>query len=124
MGSVESKMIGMNGGEIWTKHGVRLQEGAKMTIYMRYETKALHHAKVMHRCLDSDTMCDQDGWEEVDDVEWEERDDQNIVVVNHGWQGEYKVIHDANAGAIAGIVVGSVVFVCAICGVAFWQLRK
>lgn len=155
--SVESKMIGMNGGEIWTKHGdglqiwpetvnsvqtiqfsskemddtdlvkvenVRLQEGAKMTIYMRYETKSLHHAKVMHRCLDSDTMCDQEGWEEVDDVEWEERDDQNIVVVNHGWQGEYKVIHDANAGAIAGIVVGTVVFVCAICGVAFWQLRK
>lgn len=155
--SVENRMIGANGGEIWTKHGdglqiwpeslhsvqtvqfsskemddtdmvrienVRLQEGKKMTIYMRYETKSLHHAKVMHRCLDADTDCTQKGWEEVDDVEWEERDDQNIAVVQHNWQGEYKVIHEANAGAIAGIVVGSVVFVCAIVGVAYWQLRK
>jgi len=155
--SVESKMIGMNGGEIWTKHGdglqiwpesvhsvqtirfsskemddtdllrvenVKLQEGAMMTLYLRYETKSLHHAKVMHRCLDTDEECDQSGWSEVDDVEWEERDDQNIAVVNHNWQGEYKVVHDANAGAITGIVIGSLVFICAICGVAGWQLKK
>jgi len=155
--SVESKMIGMNGGEIWTKHGdglmiwpesvnsvqtirfsskemddtdmlrvenVQLQEGAVMTLYIRYETKSLHNPAVMHRCLDTDEDCDQNGWKEVDDVEWEERDDQNIAVVNHNWQGEYKVIHEANAGAITGIVIGSLVFICAICGVAGWQLKK
>jgi len=154
--SVESKMIGMNGGEIWTKHGdgvqiwpesldtvnnikfssrvlddtdllrvedVKLARDSVMTLYMRYETKSLHKAKVMHRCLDSDTSCGGTGWEEVEDVEWEERDGSNIAVVNHNMQGEYKVVHETNKGAVAGIVIGSLVFACAILVVIGYQIK-
>lgn len=154
--SVETKMVGSNGGEVWTKHGdglqiwpdtvssvqtvrfssrkeddtdllmvqdVDLQENTKMTLYMRYQTKSLHHAKVMHRCLDADRECTETGWNEVDDVDWEEKNDNNMAVVNHNMMGEYKVIHEANAGAIAGIVIGTLVFACAIVAVIVYQFR-
>merc|ERR1712048_253691 len=64
--TVESRMIGANGGEVWTSHGDGLQIWPNTL-------SSVNTAKVVHKCLDSDTTCEGEGWNEVDDVEWEER---------------------------------------------------
>lgn len=140
-GSVNVKMVGQNGAEIWSNHGdylmiwpntmngvsnirfesrqtedsdvatvanVPLMSETKMTLGIRYSPQALKKPVALHRAPG------EDDWEELDDVEFTTVNDQHVAVINHDEEGEYKVGHQGNVGAMVGIIFGVIFFVCGI----------
>lgn len=140
-GSVTVKMVGQNGATLWSTHGDSLQiwpgsmngvsnirfesrqmattdvatvaglaltDSSVFTLGIRYSPQALKKPVALHRSTSADE------WTEIDaaKVEFQEIDDQHVAVIDHDQEGEYKVGHKANAGAMVGIIFGVIFFVC------------
>jgi len=140
-GAVTVKLVGTNGAELWSNHGdsvmiwpnsltgvanvkfetwttdttdiimidnVPLKEDKVMTLTLRYSPQALKKPVAQHRAEG------EENWVELEDVEFKEVGDQHVAVVNHDSEGEYKIGHTSNAGAMSAIIISCLFFLCGI----------
>jgi len=99
-----------------------MREGALFMGAVHYEPKALHSPVVMHCPGD----CEDENWEKIDQdtVTFELVDGKNRATLWANEDGLYKVSHEQNVAAIAAIVIGALVFCCALGTVVYFRYRN
>lgn len=95
------------------------EEGQSAELGIDYSHRALRKPKVMHKGHDSST------WNEITDgVNWTEVDGKTVAVFQITHSGHYKVEDSLHGGAVAAIVVISLVLLFVLCTLGYFKIFR